>query len=310
MGTSCLGHTLVIANPAAHSGEGRHGARFTRDFLASYSSVTDGFELVLTKGPQEATGIAAAAADFDTVVALGGDGVIHEVVEGLMEIDKDERPQLGVIPMGSGNDYARTLGMARNDCQAAWAQLVRGTARPCEVGRVNGRYFMQTLSFGLDAAIALDTMDKRAAGTDQKGEELFVRSALRILSKAKAGYPVRASFDGEKPLDLSTIIFAVQAGPTYGGGFKICPNASLQDGLLNVCYNVKLPPAPVLLGLLGLARFGKHTKSSVVDLRRITRASLDFETEPPCQIDGEKLTGTHFDIEVVPQALSVIFPTL
>lgn len=307
MAHSPLGKTLVIANPAAHSGDGLEGARFTRDFLGSYESATNGFEVVLTKETKDATRLAAQAAGFDTVVALGGDGVIHEVVQGLMDIEKGARPQLGVVPMGSGNDYARTLGMKRNDCQAAWAQLVRGASRPCEVGCVNGHYFMQTLSFGLDAAIALDTMDKRAAGTSQKGEELFVRSALRILSKAKAGYPVRASFDGEKAIDLSTIIFAVQVGPSYGGGFKICPDATPQDGLLDVCYNVKLPPTPLLLGLLGLARFGKHTASNVVRLRHLTCASLDFETEPPCQIDGEKLTGTHFDIAAVPNALRVIY---
>ncbi len=308
MAHSPLGKTLVIANPAAHSGDGAEGARFSRDFLASYTSATNGFEVVLTEAPGDAEGIAAAATGFDTVAALGGDGVIHEVVQGLMAIERPRRPQLGVVPMGSGNDYARTLGMKRNDCEGAWAQLVRGVARPCEVGCVNGHHFMQTLSFGLDAAIALDTMDKRAAGTSQKGEELFVRSALRILSRAREGYPVTASFDGETPINLSTIIFAVQVGPSYGGGFKICPDATPQDGLLDVCYNVVLPPTPLLLGLLGMARFGKHAGSKVVELRRFTRATLDFESEPPCQIDGEKLTGTHFDIEVVPEALNVIYP--
>lgn len=308
MAHSPLGKTLVIANPAAHSGDGAEGAHFSRDFLASYTSATNGFEVVLTEAPGDAEGIAAAATGFDTVVALGGDGVIHEVVQGLMAIERAHRPQLGVVPMGSGNDYARTLGMKRNDCEGAWAQLVRGVARPCEVGCVNGHHFMQTLSFGLDAAIALDTMDKRAAGTSQKGEELFVRSALRILSRAREGYPVTASFDGETPTNLSTIIFAVQVGPSYGGGFKICPDATPQDGLLDVCYNVALPPTPLLLGLLGMARFGKHTGSKVVELRRFTRATLDFESEPPCQIDGEKLTGTHFDIKVVPKALNVIHP--
>lgn len=305
---SPLGHTLVIANPAAHSGAGEKGARFAEDFLCSYASATRGYEVMRTRAAGDATQIAEDAAGFDTVLALGGDGVIHEVVEGLMAHEPGTRPQLGIIPMGSGNDYARTLGMEKNDVQAAMAQLVRGVPRPTEVGHVNGHYFMQTLSFGLDAAIALDTMDKRAAGTAQEGEELFVKSALRILSQAKEGYPVRASFDDEPALDLSTIIFAVQVGPSYGGGFKICPDADPTDGLLDACYNVKLPALPRIMGLLGLARFGKHVKSNVVRLRKFRTASLEFEREPPCQIDGEKLTGTRFEIEVVPHALSVIYP--
>lgn len=305
---SPLGKTLVIANPAARSGAGEKGADFAEKFLQGFSSATKGFEVVRTKAAGDAVGIAEGASGFDTVVALGGDGVIHEVVNGLMRVNRHERPQLGVIPMGSGNDYARTLGMKRNDVQGALAQLVRGEARPCELGRVNGTYFMQTLSFGLDAAIALDTTEKRAAGTDQEGEELFARSALRILAGAKKGFGVRASFDGEDPLELSTIIFAVQVGPTYGGGFRICPDADPADGALDICYNVNLPPTPVLLGLLGLARFGKHTASDVVRTRRARRIELAFEQEPPCQVDGEELRAKEFAIDVEPAALNVVFP--
>ena len=147
------------------------------------------------------------------------------------------------------------------------------------------------------------------AGTSQEGEALFATSALRILSNAREGFPVRASFDGEKTQDLSTIIFAVQVGPSYGGGFKICPNADPTDGLLDVCYNVKLPALPRLMALLGLARLGRHTGSSVVRLRRCRSLTLDFGRETPCQADGEKVCGTHFDVSVVPDALDVIFPS-
>ena len=309
MQQSSLGRTLVIANPAAHSGAGERGARFAEDFLASYEAATDGFKVVRTAGPGDATRIAREARGFTTVVALGGDGVIHEVVSGLMALPRSARAQLGVIPMGSGNDYARTLGMARNDVEQALAQLVRGRARPVEVGRVNGQAFMETLSFGLDAAIALDTCERRARGTSQEGEALFVTSALRILAQAREGYPVRASFDGEGPLDLSTVIFAVQVGPSYGGGFRICPAADPTDGLLDVCYNVSLPALPRLMALLALARVGRHAGSSAVRLLRCRTATLDFEREPPCQADGERLGGTHFDIRVEPAALDVIFPS-
>lgn len=301
MPTSPLGKTLLIANPAARSGAGTKAAAFADGFFSSYESATSGFELVCTAAAGEAEGIAAGAAGFDTVLALGGDGVIHEIVNGLMRIGRDTRPQLGVIPMGSGNDYARTLGMARNDCEAALAQLVRSAPAQMEVGEVNGTYFMQTLSFGLDAAIALDT-------TERRGEALFVTSGVRILSQAGAGFACRASFDGEKPLDLATLIFAVQVGPTYGGGFAVCPGADPSDGLLDVCYNVKRPSLPHILALFGSARWGLHARSSVVKLRRIERAVLDFEQEPPVQADGEKLRGTHFDIRVVPEALNVLVP--
>lgn len=306
MAHSPLGRTLLIANPAAHSGKGAAGADFARHFLGSFSSATRGYEIRLTEGPGDATEIAAEADGFDTVLALGGDGVIHEVVNGLMRRPLVRRAQLGVIPLGSGNDYARTLGMVKNDVEGAFAQLVRGSARSMEVGCVNGVHFMQTLSFGLDAAIAIDTTARRAANTSQEGEALFITSGLKILSRARDGFPCTARFDGEKPVDLKTLIFAVQVGPSYGGGFMICPDADPTDGLLDVCYNVRKPMLPHLLALFGLARSGRLARSRVVNLRRIQHAVLDFEKEPPCQVDGEKLDGTHFEIDVVPHALRVI----
>lgn len=306
MAHSPLGRTLLIANPAAHSGKGAAGADFARHFLGSFSSATRGYEIRLTEGPGDATEIAAEADGFDTVLALGGDGVIHEVVNGLMRRPLVRRAQLGVIPLGSGNDYARTLGMVKNDVEGAFAQLVRGSARSMEVGCVNGVHFMQTLSFGLDAAIAIDTTARRAANTSQEGEALFITSGLKILSRARDGFPCTARFDDEKPVDLKTLIFAVQVGPSYGGGFMICPDADPTDGLLDVCYNVRKPMLPHLLALFGLARSGRHARSRVVNLRRIQHAVLDFDKEPPCQVDGEKLDGTHFEIDVVPHALRVI----
>lgn len=307
MSHSPLGRTLVIANPVARSGHGRQAAEFARIFLDSYAAATDGFEVCLTGRAGEATSMAARSAGFDTVLALGGDGVIHEVVCGLMSRPRDERPQLGIIPMGSGNDYARTLGMARNDVEGALAQLVRGRVRPCEVGRVNDTYFVQTLSFGLDAAIGLDTMRRRHE-TRQQGEGLFVTSGVKIMSAAGEGWPCVATFDDTEVRQLDDLIFAVQVGPSYGGGFRICPDADPCDGLLDVCYNVRRPSTPKTLALFAMARTGRHVGSKAVELRRVRRLELDFETEPPCQMDGEPLCATHFEVEVVPGALDVVFP--
>lgn len=308
MSGSPLGRTLLVANPAAHSGRGAEGAEFARRFLGSYSSATDGYDVRLTSGPGEATSLAARAVGYDTLVVLGGDGVIHEVVCGLMSLPRERRPRLAVLPLGSGNDYARTLGMARNDVEAAFAQIVRGTPRSVDVGRVNGTYFAETLSFGLDAAIALDTTARRAADTSQEGEALFVTSGLKILSRARKGFACKASFDGGEPRELSPHIFAFQIGPSYGGGFRICPDADPTDGLLDVCLNVRKPALPHLLALFGLARSGRHVHSRAVETLQVRRAQLEFVEAPPCQVDGEALEGASFSIDVVPAALSVIFP--
>lgn len=311
---SPLGRTLVIANPAAHSGKGAQGAEFAEHFLGSYAAATNGYDVRLTRaaGDAEHMARAAAAEGFDTVIALGGDGVIHEVANGLMSLPGPAaaRPALGIVPLGSGNDYARTLGMVIGDVQAAFAQLVRGELRTLDMGRVNGVHFMETLSFGLDAAIALDTTARRAAGTAQEGSGLFVTSGLKILSGPKRGWPCRVRFnDEDEVLELRELIFAVQVGPTYGGGFRICPEADPTDGLLDVCYNVKKPLLPHLLTLFLRARSGGHAKSPVVRFTQVKRIDVEFEREPPAQVDGERIVGTRFRIDSEPAALRVVMPS-
>ena len=303
-----LGRTLVIANPAAQSGAGAQGAEFVRRTLEAFSSATDGFDLRLTTGPGNATQMARAATGFETVLALGGDGVIHEVVNGLMHIDASRRPRLGIIPLGSGNDYARTLGMAKNAPEVALGQILRGVCRRVDLGLVNGTYFDETLSFGVDAAIALDTMRRRKAH-GAHGTRLFMGSGLDIIRHQISSWPFTAAFDGEQ-VTGSSIVFAVQVGPTYGGGFRICPDADSTDGLLDVCYSHGDPSTATALATFARARIGLHTHSPYLGFLKAKSISIDFEGEPPCQADGERLVGAHFKITCAHRALEVITPTL
>ena len=181
---------------------------------------------------------------------------------------------------------------------------------PRGIAGTEGNYFMETLSFGLDAAIALDTTKRRNDGTKQEGAALFATSSLKIFSKASDGFACRLSLDGGEAQELRTIILAIQNGPTYGGGFRICPAAVPTDGLLSICHNTRTACVPHVLFLLALARFGKHTRSRIVKLPTCTHMSVEFmDTIPLCQIDGEELTGSRYDVRVVPDALEVIVPS-
>lgn len=302
-----LGHTLVIANPAAQSGAGAEGAEFVRRTLAAYGSVTDGFDVRLTTGPGAATQMARAATGFDTVLALGGDGVIHEIVNGLMKIGEARRPRMGIIPLGSGNDFARTLGMAANSPERSLGQVLQGVVHRLDLGIVNGVYFDQTLSFGVDAAIALDTMERRQR-TGTHGTRLFMGSGIDVVRHQLRAWPFRASFDGAEQ-GGSSYIFAVQVGPTYGGGFRICPEADPEDGLLDVCLTQGDPSVAAALALLARARIGCHEGSRYLRFHRASSIVVDFDGTPPCQVDGERLVGSHFEIGVAHRALEVIRPT-
>ena len=175
---SSLGHILLIANPAAQSGAGAAAADKTAANLRAALG-EDAVTVVRTAGPRHACAIAEGAQGVRTVVALGGDGLIHEVVNGLMTRPAGDRPQLGVIPVGSGNDYARTLGVPEK-VDRACDLLLSACPQPADVGRVNGSFFAETLSFGLDAAIALDTMERRKR-TGRHGAALYMASGFDQL---------------------------------------------------------------------------------------------------------------------------------
>lgn len=309
-----LGRTRVLANPVARSGRGAAAAGRVQRFFDAHPSATTSFSLSLTKRAGHAGELASTMDEVDTLIVLGGDGIIHEAVNGLMRLPHHSRPDLAVIPMGSGNDFARTIHASINDPERALDQIISGRRRRIDLEAVTSdtgasAYVVQTLSFGLDAAIALDTTRRRARNTSQRGSALFATSGIRILSSSSKGYRSRLTLDNDAPLELQSIVMAVQNGPSYGGGFRICPDASPADGLLDICFNVSIPSTPRLLGLLALARLGWHTHSRAVRLGSVERVHVEFpDEEPPCQVDGEPLRGTSFDIHVVPHALDIIVP--
>ena len=311
-----FGRTLIIANPASQMGAGARIADELQRFLTLYFSDDGPFELVHTERAGHAVELAAGASGYQTVLALGGDGAVHEVANGLMGIAAAERPVLGLVPAGSGNDYARTLGI--HDWHgASFEWLTRCEARPMDLGRICGvdpqgapftEYYVQTCSFGLDADIALGTMDLRQS-TPLRGDALYTVSGVDVFLIRYRTFAVRVQLDDAEPLDLQSIIFAMQVGPTYGSGFKICPEADTADGLLDVCYAAGSIPRIVALPLLLRAKSGNHVGSKHVHLQRARRIALEFaDADYPIQADGEKILARRLDIEVVPAALRVLQP--
>jgi YegS/Rv2252/BmrU family lipid kinase len=303
--TSHLGKTLLIANPAAKSGQGAFAVSEAVRLLAPPIGI-DSFEATLTCGPLHAQSLAAEAGGFDTVIVLGGDGTIHEVANGLMDLPGETRPALGIIPVGSGNDYARTLRMSTR-VDRACEQLLDATPRPTDLGQVNGRWFVETLSFGVDAAIALDTISRRK-GNGHSGTRLYVESAFEQLVHHLEERSYETVFEDSVAVRDSMLTFAVQVGPTYGGGFMICPEARIDDGLLDVC--IAHPPLPLPRALLtfGKVRFGKHTELEQMEFHRVRRLHVEFDEMPPAQVDGEPIEATSFDISSVHHALQVLIP--
>ena len=298
--------TLLIANPAAQRGNGAEAARIAHDLLTDWLGADQvGFEL--TERPGHAADLAEAAQGaFGTVIALGGDGVVHEVVNGLMRIAADLRPRFALIPVGSGNDYARTLGMS--ECVPdAVVQLIDSDEVSVDVGNCNGEHFAETLSFGLDAAIALDTVERRQR-TGEQGTILYLKSGIGQLLHHLDTYVATATLDGERSLEMPVHLLTVQNGPTYGGGFRICPNADPADGVFDICYAAAPMSVPEATFKFLRAKDGHHTKYKGIFFDRASSIELSFDRRPPCQIDGEPHIADSYRISIERQALRALVP--
>lgn len=302
-----FGNALLIVNPHAQSGRARRALKEISALLKGITNSSAGhyYEVIETTYPRDAVIIAHELGEsFDTVFALGGDGLVHEVVNGLMQIEKDKRPTLGVFPAGQGNDFARSLDLPL-DPMRMLDELVKLTPETIDIGKVNDAYFAETLSFGIDAAIALETMERRR-NTNKTGTILYIESGFNQIKNHLDPITASVDIDGTPYPDLSFYTFAVQNGTTYGGGFKICPQARLNDGLFNICYAT--PPLSKFEAarLFMKAKDGKHVNDSHIHFMEGKELKLTFEEIVPTQIDGEPLPAYEYHISLIPEALEVL----
>ena len=299
------GKTLLIANPAAQRGNGAEAARIAADSLRKWLGEA-AVDVAETEHPRHAVELAARASrdQYETVVALGGDGVVHEVVNGLMQLPSEDRPRFGLIPVGSGNDYARTLGMSESVPEAI-VQLRDAHEEMADIGCCNGEFFAETLSFGLDAAIALDTVERRKR-TGQQGTILYMMSGLDQLLHHLEEYRCTAILDGQRRVEATILMLAVQVGQTYGGGFRICPEARFDDGMFDICYAEAPMSVPVATYKFLSAKNAHHVKKKGIFFERAASIELSFDKRPPCQIDGEPHIADSYSISTKPAALRVL----
>lgn len=291
---------LLLINPAARHGE-------TAALVPAIESLLAGMahDTIVTESPGHATRLAADASRYGLVVAAGGDGTVHEVLNGLMSIPAESRPALGLIPTGSGNDTRRTLGIP-DDLTRAALVLGTGTRRRFDVGLCNGVHFNNSFAAGLDAKVTAKAVEyKVTKGRD--GLWLYLTALLNVLFNDLGSFKLSISFDGQPPEEHDTLIVAVTNGPTYGGGFFITPDAIADDGLFDVCMIDPLS-LPEALCRLPFVIAGKHTRMRPVHMRRHASLVIESPTPLPAQIDGEVLLESRYEITMLPAAIECVVP--
>jgi YegS/Rv2252/BmrU family lipid kinase len=291
---------LVIVNPQARHGETERLLPVIERLLANSSH-----EIVSTRSPGDAVGLAAAASGCDVVVAAGGDGTVHEVLNGLMRIAAQQRPALAILPTGSGNDTCRTFGIPFDLAQAA-ALLGTGERRRFDCGECNGTFFNNSFATGLDARVTARAVEYKVT-KQRDGMWLYLTSLMHVLFRDLEPFEARVSFDGGESTPTKALIIAVTNGATYGGGFRINPGAIPDDGFFDVCDIDALGLAEALWRLPFVIT-GHHTKMSVVHMSRHESVTIEGETPLPAQIDGEVFLEPRYEVRILPSAIECIVP--
>jgi diacylglycerol kinase (ATP) len=286
----------LVLNPAAD--KGRAGAR--RGFVSRFLGER-GVAAIwhVTRGPGHASSIVAGLPDGALAVAVGGDGTVHEVAATCVGRDL----VMGVLPLGSGNDYVKALGVG-TDLGRALEVLVGGRVRAVDAGEVNGVLFNNGLGIGFDAEVAAGVAEAPAY---LGGAGRYMWSVGRLLWGFRC-HEATLRLDGGEALEAKTILVAVALGTTSGARFRLAPEARLDDGLFDVVWSEEVNRTEVLR-LIPAALGGTLLEHPKVHLARTREVGVELAEEVPAHVDGEILESTRvFRARVLPGALRVLAP--
>jgi diacylglycerol kinase (ATP) len=288
----------LVLNPIA--GRGRGLRAFQRIVEALGAAGVD-LEVHRTDGPGHATEIARALPDGSTVVAVGGDGTVHEVVVGCLH----RSPTLGVLPTGSGDDFAFALGIDRHDLRAGLQALRAGNVRRVDVGCVNAVPFVNGFGSGFDADVARRVLRAPGAYRGLARYLYGVAGAMRDFELRDAAVRV----DGREVYAGPALLVGVQNGPRAGGSFMFSPEARPDDGLLDVLIAGSFGRLGTL-GVLPRVIHGSHLGHPHIHLVRGHDVEVRWSAPVAAHVDGESLgDGEHtFGISLRRSALGVFAP--
>lgn len=292
-------HAAIIMNPAAQHGK-------VANLVGKVRSLFDGrldYELHLTEAPWHAQALArqAARGGADVIVAAGGDGTVHECANGILT--EGAKVALAVLPLGSGNDYRRTLGISTNVNRAV-DQIIAGKTKRVDVGVLNGKYFTNSVGIGLDGRVAHRAADLKEE-RQVEGLRLYMSALMDIIAHDFHGYRATVSYDDGRPQEVPFLMLAITNGFSYGGGFLVTPQAVNGDGLLDYCIVDDLPRADAMWRI-PLVVVGRHNWMGKVHTGRACKLRIVSEEEIPTQIDGEPFASKEFDIMVLPRVLTAV----
>jgi len=293
-----MGKICVILNPSA-------GSVTDLDRLMVQIAQLPDVEICTTTKPGSAARFARSAIKkgSDLIVAAGGDGTLNEVINGVGEDLGAAR--VGLLPLGTGNDFARTIGVP-TDLEAAMEVIRAGETRAIDLVRVTSdevRYFVNVSAGGFSGLV-----DEKLTPEMKKtwGPLAYLRSAAAALPELRA-YRTTLAFDNTDSLMLDLYNVVVANGRYVAGGTLIAPEASVDDGMLDIIL-IQKRSAPELALLAAQVALGTHLSSEAIVFRRAAKLTVNSKPGMWFNVDGELVGNEPARFEILPRALRFVVP--
>lgn len=305
-----MNRNCIIVNPTAGKGAAN---KAVPDIEAILKSLDVNYELKYTQYPGHGITLAeeACSGEYATVVAVGGDGTVNEVINGMMQAAKSSSslPNLAVLPVGRGNDFSFGMGIPQ-DVESACTLLANGHTRKIDVGLVKGGDYPEGRYFGNGVGIGFDTVVGFEAAKLPpfiSGIPAYLIAAVKTIFLFFNAPNIQLDIDGEI-LEQPCLLVSLMNGRRMGGSFMFAPNSSSDDGILNLCIAGQVTRLKVL-GLFPKVMAGtQETHPAIKMLTGKTIKITALTGTLPVHADGETIcvAGRQLDVEVLQEQLSLV----
>jgi len=295
----------IVLNPTAGRGRALKIEKPLVEYLRQRNVV---FQLEKTQGPLHASNLSGQMSkELDVIVAVGGDGTVNEVASGII----GSTAALAILPIGSGNDFNRIIGIPRK-INLAIDTIISGTKKFIDLGKVKiqnssgmtqVKYFINTLGIGIDAEIANETRKIKYL----RGLPLYILAAIKALSTYS---PNEYSFiDGDSTREVKAYLICAGNGKYEGGGFKMLPGADPADSKLNICLIRKMPVWKSI-SLVPKIIHGTHGDHEMISMWESKKLNVSSKFPFILHGDGEIFEEKAIDvfIDLIPNAINIIVP--
>lgn len=285
---------LFIVNPVAGRNNGKKAIAFINQVMGNRGL---NYNIIVTEKPGDAKLLAeeAALTSVDVIVAVGGDGTVNEVFNGMINSNKI----LGIVPAGTGNDLARALHLPLSMDKAV-EFIISENYLNVDVGKLNGQLFLNIASIGLDAVIAEEANKIKRFISSKYSYVLALLKGLIIFKSKK----IKIRID-EIEIEKDVMLVAICNAICYGGGMKIAPNAKVNDGLFDICIVNKMSKLK-LLYLFPTIFKGEHIKFKEVEIFRGQFVEIKSEENLSINVDGEVINHNPIEFKIINEAIKVI----